>query len=326
MRVGVIGTGAMGQNHIKTYSRMQDVDLVGIADIDRARVEHLSRQYSVKGFTDYNDLLKESLDAISVVVPTSLHKKVGLDVIASGTSLLMEKPIADSTENGLELVNAAEREGVKLMVGHIERFNPAVIKAKELIDSGILGKVVLVSTRRAGPYNPRIRDAGVILDIGVHDVDIISYFYNSRVSEVYAVAGKDIHAFEDRASILMRFPGDRAGIVETDWLTPHRARSFTIIGTSAVAYGDYIEQKLMIHEKDWIREARIDKKEPLTLELESFLKACRDGSGIVTTGEDGVHTLKVAMASIRSYMTRAPVEITPIDSRVDAGRTYEAVV
>lgn len=309
MRVGVIGAGAMGQNHIRTYSQMKGVELAGISDVDSVRVNSLARQYSTKGFTDYRDLLKLDLDAVSVVVPTTLHRQVALDVISHGTNLLVEKPIADTIENAEAISDAASAEGVVLMVGHIERFNPAVVKMKQIIESGRLGKIVSVSASRVGPYNPRIRDVGVILDIGVHDIDIISYLYNCRVSEVYAIAGKEIHSFEDHASIFLRFEGDRAGIVEVNWLTPHKTRKFAVIGTDGVAYGDYIEQRVAIHDKEWVREAKIDKKEPLMCELESFVHSCETHSRPVTTGEDGIHALGAAIAAIESYKSRSMVKM-----------------
>ncbi|HMK46816.1 MAG TPA: UDP-N-acetylglucosamine 3-dehydrogenase [Methanocella sp.] len=309
MRIGVIGAGAMGQNHIRTYNQMNGVKLVGISDVDKDRVESLGRQYNTRAFTDYRDLLKLDLDAVSVVVPTTLHKQVALDVISSGTSLLVEKPISDTIENAEAITDAAFAGNVTLMIGHIERFNPAVVKMKQIIDSGKLGKVVSISTSRVGPYNPRIRDVGVILDIGVHDIDIISYLYNSRVSEVYSIAGKEIHSFEDHASIFLRFEGDRAGIVETNWLTPHKIRKFAVIGTEGVAYGDYMQQTVTIHDKEWVRDARIDKKEPLLCELENFVMTCKDHREPVTTGEDGIHALNVAIAAIESYKNRSMVKI-----------------
>jgi UDP-N-acetylglucosamine 3-dehydrogenase len=309
MRVGVIGAGAMGQNHIRTYARMKDVELVGISDVDPVRVEALAKQYGARGFTDYNEMLKLDLDAVSVVVPTTLHKKVALDIISAGSSLLVEKPIADTLDNAEAITYAAESAGVTLMIGHIERFNPAVSNMKQIIESGKLGKVVSISTSRVGPYNPRIRDVGVILDIGVHDIDIISYLYNCRVSEVYAIAGKEIHTFEDHASIFLRYAGDRAGVVETNWLTPHKTRKFTVIGTEGVAYGDYIEQSVTIHDKEMVSDVKIDKKEPLACELESFLDACKHHATPVTTGADGIHALNVAIAAIESYKTRAMVKI-----------------
>lgn len=309
MRVGVIGAGAMGQNHIRAYSQMRDVELVGIADIDKVRIDSLSKEYHAKGFIDYKDLLKEDLDAVSIVVPTTMHKKVALDVINSGTNLLVEKPIADSVDNADQITRAAEKENVKLMVGHIERFNPAVIKMKELIKSGELGNIVSISTRRVGPYNPRIRDVGVILDLGVHDIDIISYLYDACITEVYAIAGNIIHPFEDHASIILRLGDDKAGIVETNWLTPHKTRNFTVIGTNGVGYGDYIDQKVILHDQNWIKEAKVDKKEPLRNELESFINACKNGNNMVTTGQDGKHALKVALASIESYKTKSIIKL-----------------
>ncbi len=311
MRVGVIGAGAMGQNHIRTYSMMKDAELVGIADVDEARVNALARQYNTKGFTSYAELLKQDLDAVSVVVPTTMHRRVALDVIGSGASLLVEKPIADTLENAEAITYAASEAGVTLMIGHIERFNPAISTMKKIIDGGKLGKVVSISTSRVGPYNTRIKDVGVILDIGVHDIDIISYLYHSPVTEVYAIAGREIHALEDHASIFLRFEGDRAGVVETNWLTPHKTRKFTVIGTEGVAYGDYIKQCVTIHDKEWVRDAKIEKKEPLACELDSFLAACREHREPLTTGDDGIHALNVAIAAIESYKSRSMVKIYP---------------
>ncbi|MCD1294915.1 oxidoreductase [Methanocella sp. CWC-04] len=309
LKVGVIGAGAMGQNHIRAYSQLPGVELAGIADVDKKRVEELSRQYNTQGFTDYKEMLKTGMDAVSIVVPTTLHKSVALDVIAAGTNLLVEKPIANNIESADQIIDAAKKQDLKLMVGHIERFNPAVMKMKELIMSGELGKIVSISTRRVGPYNPRIRDVGVILDIGVHDIDIISYLYDSYVSEVYTIAGKEIHSFEDHASMILRFDGDKAGVVETNWLTPHKTRNFTVIGTEGVGYGDYMEQKVVIHDKEWIKEAKVEKKEPLMNELQNFTDACKGKCDLLATGEDGRHALEVAMASVESYRCRNVVKL-----------------
>jgi UDP-N-acetylglucosamine 3-dehydrogenase len=312
MRVGVIGAGAMGQNHIRTYSQMPGVELVGISDIDNNRVNLLSKQYSTMGFTEYEDLLKKDLDAVSIVVPTTLHKKVALAAIKANTNLLVEKPIADTLENAQAIVTAANKEKLTVMVGHIERFNPAVTKMKEIIDGGELGKIVSISARRVGPNNPRIRDVGVILDIGVHDLDIISYLYNLPVTEVYAIAGCEIHAHEDHASIIMRFNDNRAGVVETNWLTPHKTRNFTVIGTEGVGYGDYIEQKVVIHEKNWVKDVKIEKKEPLKCELEEFVKSCRTGNVPIASGEDGTYALEIAMAAVQSYKTKSAVKVSSV--------------
>lgn len=309
MKVGVIGAGIMGENHIRTYSQISGVELVGIADIDKKRVDSLGKKYNTEGFTDYREMLKRELDAVSIVVPTTLHMPVALDVIDKGVNLLVEKPIANSITNATRIVKAARGENLTLLVGHIERFNPAVMKMKELIDQNKLGKIVSVSTRRVGPYNPRIRDVGVILDIGVHDIDIISHLYNAQPQEVYAIAGKDIHSEEDHASIILRFNNSKAGVVETNWLTPHKTRTFTVVGTDAVGYGDYIDQKVFIHDAEWIKEAKIEKKEPLRNELEHFIKCCDSGEEPLASGEDGINALNVALAAIESYKSSSLVKV-----------------
>lgn len=309
MRVGVIGVGAMGQHHVRIYNEMANVDLVGISDVSESRVKELSSQYGVPGFNDHTALLKQDLDAVSIAVPTTLHKQIGLDAIACGTNILMEKPVSDTIENAKDLVNAASDAGVKLMVGHIERFNPAVMKLKHIMDSGLLGKIVSISTKRVGPYNPRIRDVGVILDIGVHDIDIISYLYDKQVNEVYAIAGSNIHSFEDYAAILLRFDHDFSGIVETNWLTPHKIRKLTAIGTKGVAYLDYIDQTVELHDGEWIRQAKVEKSEPLKNELEYFIKSISSGMDPHPSGSDGLHVLEVAKAAIRSHKEARTIKL-----------------
>jgi len=301
IRVGVVGTGAMGQNHVRIYSEMEGVELAGISDVDRERVESLASQFSTKPFTDYKEMFGEGLDAVSVVVPTKLHKQVVLDALEAGLNVLVEKPIADTIENAELMIEASKKAGKILMVGHIERFNPAVIKLKEIIDSGILGKIVSISTRRVGPYNPRIRDVGVILDIGVHDIDIISYLYGRKVNHVYAIAGADIHSFEDHASIILRLDHEFAGVVETNWLTPHKVRKLTAIGINGVAYLDYIDQTVELHDSGWVRKAKVENSEPLKNELEYFIDCVTNGKEPNPSGEDGKHALEVAMAAISSF-------------------------
>ncbi len=309
IRVAVIGGGAMGQHHIRIYSEMKDVELVGICDTDRSRAESLAKTYNTTPYFDHKELLKRELDAVSVVVPTTLHTKIALDAIKSGTHLLVEKPIADTIENADTMINAAHDAKVKLMVGHIERFNPVVLKLKEIIDAGMLGKIVSISSRRVGPFNPRIRDVGIIMDLGVHDIDVISYLYGRKINEVYAIAGNDIRPFEDHASILLRCDTNLSGMVETNWLTPHKIRNLTAIGLKGVAYMDYLKQTVELHDEAWIRTAKVEPKEPLKNELEHFIKAVSNGGEIISNGETSRHALQVVMAAIESYQTGKAVGI-----------------
>ncbi len=301
MRIGVIGTGAMGQHHLRIYSEMNNVELVGLCDIDRNRAESLAKTYRTTPYFDHRELLKQELDAVSVVVPTTFHTQVALDTIESGTHLLVEKPIADTLENADAMIKAAHDARVKLMVGHIERFNPAVLKLKEIIDSGMLGKIVSISSRRVGPFNPRIRDVGIIMDLGVHDIDVISYLYGKKINEVYTIAGNGIHSFEDHASILLRCGENLSGMVETNWLTPHKIRNLTAIGLKGVAYLDYIKQTVELHDEAWVRTAKVESREPLKNELEHFISAVSKDGEIISNGETSRHALEVAMAAIESY-------------------------
>jgi UDP-N-acetylglucosamine 3-dehydrogenase len=309
IRVGVIGVGAMGQHHVRIYHEMEGVELVGISDVDRTRVEELASQYGTKPFTDYKELLAERLDAVSIVVPTTLHKQVTMDVLESGANILVEKPVADTIENADSMIKAAREAGRVLMIGHIERFNPAVTRMKEIVNSGLLGKIVSISTRRVGPYNPRIRDVGIIIDLGVHDIDVISYLYGSKVSEVYSIAGNDIHSQEDHASMILKFKDNRSGVVELNWLTPHKTREMTVVGLQGVAYLDYIDQTVSIHDKEWIREAKVEKGEPLKKEIEHFVQSVNESKTPLITGEDGKHALEVALAAIKSYKNGCIVQM-----------------
>lgn len=309
MKIGVIGCGAMGKHHVRIYSGMKDVELVGICDVDRNLVQSLAEAYNTTPYFDHKELLRQELDAVSVVVPTTFHTKIALDVIDSGTNLLVEKPIADTLENADTIINKAHDAKVKLMVGHVERFNPAVLKLKEIIDSDLLGKIVSISSRRVGPFNPRIRDVGIIMDLGVHDIDVISYLYGKKINEVYAIAGNDIRPFEDHASILLRCDSNLSGMVETNWLTPHKIRTLSAIGLKGVAYLDYIKQTVELHDEGWVRTAKIENGEPLKRELEHFVKAVRSGGEIISNGETSRHALMVVMAAIESYKKKKAIGV-----------------
>lgn len=309
MKVGVIGTGAMGQHHVRNYAGMENVELVGIADLNKERVERLAREYGTTPYTNFKDLLKQGLDAVSIAVPTTLHKKIALAAIDRGVNVLVEKPIADTLRNANIMIEKAREKGVKLMVGHVERFNPAIIALKENVDKNKLGNIVSMSTTRVGPFNPRIRDVGIIMDLGVHDIDVMSYLYSEKVGKVYASAGSVIHKFEDYASVLLNFNNGNAGMIKTNWLTPHKVRKLTVTGTHGIAYVDYIQSSLEVYNGEPRIRVKIEKKEPLRNELEHFVECVEKDREPTACGEDGIHALKVALAAIKSYRTGKVVTV-----------------
>ncbi|HPI78241.1 MAG TPA: Gfo/Idh/MocA family oxidoreductase [bacterium] len=301
MRLGVIGVGKMGINHVKIFSQMRDVSLVGIADVNETMVKDVAGEYGTTPYVDYRDLLDQNLDAVSIVVPTTLHRRVAVDSLNANCHVLVEKPVAATLEEGKEMIALARKLNKKLLVGHVERFNPAVGILKELIDDGVLGNIVSVSSKRVGPYCPRITDCGIILDLSPHDIDVISYLYNDRVREVYSVAGATFHSQEDHAMLMLKFRRGNAGVIETSWLPPHRVRRLNVVGDSGVATLDFIEQKVMVYDKNWAREANVDRKEPLRNELRYFVNLIANNEQPFVSGEDSLHALSVALTAIESY-------------------------
>ncbi len=306
MKVGVVGGGMMGQHHARVYSELSDdfdLELVGIADKDIDRAREIAEKHGYAGvYEDHKELAEEGLDALTIAVPTSLHKDVALDFIEKGTNVLVEKPIADTVKNAEEIIEAAKKNDVTLSVGHIERYNPSVLKLKEVIDDGMLGNVMSISGKRVGPLAIRIRDVGIIIDLAVHELDIISYLFDERIKKVTAKAGNAKHPaqVEDYAQIMGDFNDGRTGIVETNWLTPHKTRKLSVVGTKGIAYLDYIDQSLVVHDTDWEQNYKIQEKEPLKNELEDFLDCCLNGGKPCVTGEDGVHVLRAARSAKKS--------------------------
>lgn len=311
VRIGVIGCGVMGQHHLKVYARLPFVQVVGVADVDEQKLVEATERFQVRGFLDYRPLLEQDLDVVDVVVPTSLHCQVALDALAAGAHIIVEKPIAQDLEHGKKIVEAAQRAGRKLMVGHVERFNPAVERLKTIIDDGLLGKIVSIGTKRVGPYSPRTYDVGVILDLGTHDIDIISYLYQERASSVYAVAGNERHLYEDHASIMMHFHNGKSGLAEVNWLTPHKMRKLFVVGLSGVATLDFLQQQVVIYDREWAREAKVKRQEPLHAELAHFVESVRLDQVALISGEDSLHALAVARSAILSYQTGDVVKISP---------------
>lgn len=293
MKTGVIGVGDMGKNHPRVYVELGS-ELVGVADTDLEKVKKIAAQYGTRAYSNYEELLNEGLDAVSIAVPTMWHKEVALAAINKGVNLLIEKPIADSLQSAQEIITAAQARRVKLMVGHIERFNPAVRKLKQIVDDGILGKLVFISARRVGPFVPRISDVGIIVDVATHDIDIIRYLIGSECTSVFARSTRYKNIEGDAAIVLMGF-GDVSACIEVNWYTPHRVRSVTVTGTEGVAYLDYIKQEVEIHNAEWKMIPKIDQAEPLKLELGHFLDCIKSNKEPLVGGYDAMKVLEIAI-------------------------------
>ena len=293
MRIGIIGCGVMGQLHARVYREL-GADLVGVADVDRKVAEELANRYQTRAFVDYEELLGQGLDAVSIAVPTKLHSEVAMRTASHGVNMLVEKPIADSIDNAKKIIDAARKANVKLMIGHIERFNPVVQKLKEIIDEGKLGEIIVLSSRRVGPAAARVTDIGITMDVASHDIDIARYLANKEAIEVLAKSSKVKNEKGDCALMIIDF-GLLTASIEVNWFTPHKVRSIVVTGTKGIAYGDYIEQSLVIYDSAWKMEPKIEKDEPLRIELKHFLECVKQGKEPLITGEDGLKTLEIAL-------------------------------
>lgn len=318
LRAAVIGLGAMGKNHVRVMSDLPGVALVAVVDADRARVDDVARRAGVPGFTSVADLLAaQRIDLASVVVPTQLHHHVAGDLLDAGVAVLVEKPITATVDEGRDLLARARRAGRPLMVGHIERFNPAVVELKRRLDAGELGRIFQVHATRVGPFPARIRDVGVVIDLASHDLDLMHHLLGQQAVRVYAETDRNIHtAHEDILSGVVKFDGGAVGVLDINWLTPTKRRTLTVTGEKGMFLANYLTQDLTFFENsafpvEWeqlraltgvaegasVRFA-LRKEEPLRAEIAAFVAAVRDGTPVPVSGEEGLAALHLAQAVI----------------------------
>lgn len=325
LKVGVIGIGAMGRNHARVYNEI--ADLRGVADLDAETGNALASRFNARYFKDYRELLDSGIDAVTVATPTSLHHDIVMDALEKDIHVLVEKPIASTVKAGEEMVSRAEELGLVLAAGHIERHNPAVAFTYNALEEGKFGDPIAITSKRVSNFPARIKDVGVILDLGVHDIDVSRYLARAEVVSVYASAGKSKHdKFEDHANILLNFENGITGHIEVNWLTPTKVRKSYITCEKSYVELNYISQSVSVSTQEppqdidlnnlynvpWEldrREFNLRKAEPLKRELEDFLRAIEEKKRPLVTGRDGVEVLKVAEAAIQSYQDGSQKEL-----------------
>ncbi len=293
-KVGVIGLGSMGKIHLRNYCEMPDVQVLGVMDVAQANLDEAKSRFGVAGFADLDEFLKLDLDAVSISVPTVLHFEVGMKVIERGVALLLEKPLAATAAQGGQLVAAARAKGVPLMVGHIERFNPAILKLKELAGEGL----VSVDIERVGPFPARIQDVGVIRDLGSHDLDLLRFLSGADFESVDAVFSTTLAPHEDSAFIGARMKNGVLGHITTNWLTPARSRSIRVACKDRYFVADLIAQQVReygpfdpVAKTYTVKEHPVMPREQMREELTAFLAAVRGERPLPISGEDGLCVL-----------------------------------
>lgn len=317
LKIGLIGVGNIGRIHLRVLMDIPGVELVGVADPDIETAKSAAQKYSVSVFSDYQQLLGERKpQAVVVATPTRFHKEITLAAIEQGMHVLVEKPIAATVADAEQMIAAAEQAKVVLAVGHIERFNPAVLELKRRIDQGELGRVFMIHARRQSPFPKRITDVGVASDLAIHELDIMRYLAGSNVVSLNAEVTQVLPhpPLEDIVFGLLRFENGVLGIVDVNWVTPTTVRELAITGERGMFVVNYLSQDLFFHENPsavsavnsgstWdfsvtaghMTRFQIVRKEPMRSQHDSFIKAVQKGQRPMVNGNDGLEALKLAL-------------------------------
>jgi UDP-N-acetylglucosamine 3-dehydrogenase len=303
LRVGVVGVGVMGSNHARVFADLPGVELVGVADPDRGQCDFVARILGCTTFANVDGLLAHGVDAVTIAAPTHLHQELALACIGRGIHVLVEKPIASSVEEGRAIIAAARRAGVALMVGHVERFNPTVEAIKEAIRNE---DILSIAITRVGPFPPRMSNVGVVIDLAVHDIDLIRWFTESDIEEVQPQLSSAVAEREDIALLQFRTASGVLAHINTNWLTPFKARNVTIATRNKYIMGDLLTRQVTEcfgFQPDGsysMRHLSVGHAEPLRAELQAFVSAIRDQCQPAVTGEEGVASLEIAIRCLES--------------------------
>ena len=316
-KIGVVGVGHLGNHHTRILSQVREAELVGVNDIDAEKGRRVAREYGTRSFESLDQLLKET-DAISLVVPTTIHHPLAKRILESGKDLLIEKPITETVEQAEELVGLAQKKGVIMQVGHIERFNPALqaIQNREIDPR-------FIESHRMAQFNPRGTDVAVILDLMIHDIDLILSLVKSRLSNIDAVGVPVIAESQDICNARLSFENGCVANVTASRISARSLRKMRLFEKDSYLSLDFLNKSAEIYRlveagqvpsdedakktvvgtipveeagKTVIYERpKTDDKDMLTSEIESFLHAVRTRTQPRVTGEDGKRALEVAL-------------------------------
>lgn len=310
MRAGVVGAGHMGQYHILVYAELWDVDLVGVVDVDESKVARLAAQYDTQGFTDYRELFGK-VDVVSVAVPTPLHFPIARAFIEAGIGVLVEKPMAPTLAEARELFRIARERNVVLHVGHVERFNGAVQELHKIVVNPIL-----IESRRLGPFIPRVQHDTVVMDLMIHDIDIVLGLVDAEIRRVVAAGARVYSAQPDVANVQLVFDNGAIANITASRATEQKIRTLAITQPDAYIFLNYADQDIQIHrraaaeyvlnresirykQESFVEHLFVHKENPLKLEILHLLNAVREArrTGRVDLSEqEDVRSLAVALA------------------------------
>jgi len=293
MKVAVIGVGHLGRHHARIYEEMEGVELAAVVDIRQDRAEEIAQAHHTQGFADYQEIFGK-VDAVSLAVPTIDHARIGVDLLDHGIDVLVEKPIASSLDDARRLIDAAARSGRMLQTGHVERFNPVVAAAIEVATSPQFFEI-----HRLAAFTPRSLDIDVVLDLMIHDLDIVLRLVHSPVSDVRAVGIPILSSKADIANARVEFENGCVANLTASRVSYEKTRKLRFFQPHDYVSVDYATQTGVIVS---LRMGRVMERkleppsgEPLRIELESFVNSVKTRSAPAVSGEDGYRALELAI-------------------------------
>ncbi len=295
INVGVVGVGYLGSRHARVYSQLKSANLVCVCDIDKKRAKKVAKKHRVWYLPDYRTLF-DKVDAVSIAVPTNLHYRIAKDFLNNGIHVLIEKPITNTVDEAQELIDIADSKNLTLQVGHIERFNPVVRAVEPLIKNARF-----IECHRSGPYRKkkRVKDVGVVLDLMIHDIDIILSLVKSEVESIEAVGISTISPYEDIANVRLNFKNGTIADITASRVTKEEVRQIKISQEDIYITLNYLHQDAFIvrkaDNKVLKKKLKIEKKEPLKQELKSFIASIQNNTRPIVSGREGKMALGVAM-------------------------------
>jgi UDP-N-acetylglucosamine 3-dehydrogenase len=309
--VAVIGIGFWGRNQVRIFSQLDQTKLVCVCDANESVAKTIGKQYAVPYVKELDSVLSRAdIDAVTICTPTITHMEIARRALLAGKHVLVEKPMTSTVSEGKELLTLSQEKGLKLMPGHIERFNPAVKCLKSLVADGSLGEVMLLLARRVGRWPERIGDVGVVRDTAIHDIDLARYIFEDEVSVVYAKVGSMRHRNEDYSEIMLQFTNGGTAFIDANWLSPRKTRTLIVTGSEATAKLDYITQEVAIESSEKTVTPNLEKKEPLTLELTHFAESILNNQPFSVNGLDGLRAVEICEAVLRSSSAQKIMNLT----------------
>ncbi|MDA4125277.1 MAG: Gfo/Idh/MocA family oxidoreductase [Thaumarchaeota archaeon] len=307
-RVGVVGTGGWGKNHVRVLSELQS--LAAICDLNKESADQFSKSFHVPAYNSLGEMLKkEKLDAVTICTPASTHFAMASQTLAAGLHTFVEKPMTTTTKDGESLIEAAKKANRSLTVGFIERFNPPITELKKSISTGKMGELILLEFHRENKRGENIGDVGIVKDASVHDIDTARWLFAEEPKVVFARVGAfyDPIEHEDFATILLGFSGQKTAFLVTNWITPNRVRTLTAVFSGGVIDVDFVTQQQSIHQDNVTTVPKMTVQEPLMLEMKEFTRAIEEKRQPLVTGEDGLKTTRIAEAVLASSSSGTPI-------------------